>query len=85
MVKKHTLTLDARSRLEISAVDDVVSFDESMISLSVGESTLNISGNGLSIKSLSLENGEIVIEGSIGAMVYFDEPMRRRKRLFSKS
>ena len=85
MVKKHTLTLDARSRLEISAVDDVVSFDESMISLSVGESTLNISGNGLSIKSLSLENGEIVIEGSIGAMVYFDEPTRRRKRLLSKS
>lgn len=85
MVKKHTLTLDTRSKLEITAVDDVVSFDETMISLSVGESTLNISGEELSIKNLSLENGEIAVEGNIGAIVYFDEPLRKRKKLFSRS
>ncbi len=85
MVKKHTLTLDTRSKLEITAVDDVVSFDETMISLSVGESTLNISGEELSIKNLSLENGEITVEGNIGAIVYFDEPLRKRKKLFSRS
>ena len=83
--KRHTLTLDARASLAITAVDDVVSFDETLVSLAVGESTLNISGEGLSIKSLSLENGDITVEGNISAIVYFDSTVRKRKnRLFGR-
>lgn len=77
--KKHTLTLDSRASLSVSAVDDVISFDDTMISLSVGESQLNISGSELSIKNLSIENGELTVEGNISALVYFDDAPRKKR------
>lgn len=84
--KKHTLMLDSRACLNITAVDDVVSFDETLVSLSVGDSVLNISGDGLSIKNLSLENGDICVRGNISAIVYFDDsPRKKRFGVFGKN
>ena len=83
--KRHTLLLDSRMNLSVSAVDDVISFDESLISLAIGESQLNVSGSGLTIKNLSIENGELTVEGSISAIVYFDDaPRKKRFGFFGK-
>ncbi len=78
-IKKHSLSLDTRSKLSITAVDDVLSFDETLVSLSVGSSVLNISGEELSITNLSLENGDVSLSGKISAMVYFDEAPRKKR------
>ncbi len=84
--KKHSLSLDSRASLNITAVDDVVSFDETLVSLSVGDAVLNISGESLSIKNLSLENGEITVNGVISAIVYFDDtPRKKRFSRFGRS
>ena len=77
--QKHSLTLESRTALNVTAVDEVISFDETLVSLSVGEAVLNISGEGLSIKNLSLENGNITVNGKIGAIVYFDESPRKKR------
>ena len=77
--KKHSLTLNSRSTLALTAVDDVISFDETLVSLAVGESVLNISGEGLSIKNLSIENGDVTVNGKINAIVYFDESPRKKR------
>lgn len=82
--KTHTLALESRSKLSITAIDDVISFDETLISLRVGENVLNISGDTLSIKHLSLENGEITVEGNISALVYFDDTPRKKRRLLGR-
>ncbi len=82
--KKHSLTLESRSHLNITEVDDVISFDETLVSLAVGENILNISGEGLSIKNLSLENGELTVDGNITALVYFEEAQRKKRRLFGR-
>lgn len=85
MNSKHCLSLESRSLLNVSAVDDVLSFDETLVSLSVGETVLNISGEALSIKNLSLENGEITVNGKISAVVYFDEtPRKKRLGIFGR-
>jgi len=76
---KHSLSLESRSCLNITAVNDVLSFDEALVSLSVGEAVLNISGEGLSIKNLSLETGEVTVNGNISAMVYFDDTPRKKR------
>lgn len=68
---KHSISLENRSYLKATAVDDVISFDETLVSLSVGDMILNISGNDLSIKNLSVENGEIAVTGEISAVAYF--------------
>ncbi len=83
--KKHTVTLDSRSSLHVTAVDDVLSFDETLVSLAVGETVLNISGESLSLSNLSLENGEVSVGGSISAIVYFDNtPRKKRFSLFGR-
>ena len=82
--KKHTLTLDSRNVLNITAVDDVISFDETLVSLSVGENLLNISGEGLTIKNLSLENGDVSVNGNIQAIIYFDDSPKKKRFSFGK-
>ncbi|MBQ3230009.1 MAG: sporulation protein YabP [Clostridia bacterium] len=83
--KKHTIALESRALLNVTAVEEVVSFDEGLVSLSLGETVLNISGEGLSVKNLSLENGEITVIGKIDAVVYFeDTPRKKRFGLFGK-
>lgn len=82
--KKHTLTLDSRNVLNITAVDDVISFDETLVSISVGENLLNISGEGLTIKNLSLENGDVSVNGNIQAIVYFDDSPKKKRFSFGK-
>lgn len=80
--KKHFLSLDSRNDLNITSVDDVLSFDDSLISLAVGETVLNISGEGLSIKNLSIENGDITVNGLVSAIVYFDNTPKKKRFSF---
>ena len=74
MANQHRLTMDNRSKLIITDVKDVYSFDDHLINLFIGEDTdLTISGDELSITKLSLDNpdgGEIIICGNIEAIVY---------------
>lgn len=83
--KKHYLSLTSRSELNITAVDDVLSFDETLVSVAVGGSVLNISGDSLSIKNLSLDEGNVTVSGNVNAMVYFDDaPKKKRLGLFGR-
>ncbi len=77
--KKHYLSLDSRTTLTVTAVDDVISFDETAVTLAIGEATLDISGEDLSVKNLSLETGDVTIDGKINAVIYFDGPQRKKK------
>ena len=84
-MNKHFLTLDSRTTLNVTAVDDVLSFDETLVSLQIGETVLNISGDGLSMKNLSLENGDVTVNGNITAIVYFDDtPRKKRFSIFGR-
>jgi sporulation protein YabP len=74
---KHTLTLTDRTILSVTAVDEVVSFDDTMVTLSIGEKLLNVSGTDLTVTKLSLQDGEIVINGSIDAIVYFEQTKKK--------
>ena len=81
----HCISLDSRSSLRAEAVDDVISFDENLVCLAVGESVLEIGGSDLSIKNLSLENGELIVTGRIDSAVYYDgAPRKKRFGLFGK-
>ena len=77
--KKHSLTLDSRSILNITAVDEVISFEETLISISIDGNILNVSGEGLSIKNLSIDCGDIAISGRIDALVYFDSAATKKR------
>ena len=66
----HQITLEGRERLTVSGVEDVERFDENMIVMSTSAGTLVVSGEGLHIGKLTLDGGELHVDGRIDAMSY---------------
>ena len=73
----HRLTMEGREKLTISGVEDVISFDEHEILLDTLEGTLLLRGEGLHINKLSVESGELQIEGLIDTLEYSDSAPSR--------
>ncbi len=69
----HALSLQERSRLSMTGVSEVLSFDDSSVILRTSLGVLNVHGRELQLKSLSLEGGQVAVEGSIAALIY-EEP-----------
>ena len=70
MKKPHILTLDNRKLLTLSGVEDVSGFDEQTINVKLSDATLVVKGAGLHISKLSLESGDVVIDGLITSLQY---------------
>lgn len=66
----HSLVLDERERLSVSGVSDVSSFDESAVVAETSLGVLVIRGEGLHIERLSLDSGELVLEGEVASLEY---------------
>ena len=81
--KPHTLVLDNRSVLTLTGVEDVAGFDESTISIRMADCSLVVKGSGLHISKLSLDSGDVVIDGSVSSMQYMGAASKSlRSRLF---
>lgn len=69
----HRLTLDSRSRLSVTGVLEVESFDETEILLTSTRGPLSIRGQGLRLQQLSIDGGQVLVDGSVDAIVYEDD------------
>lgn len=69
----HKLTLNERQQLIVTGVSEVVSFDESTVVLTTDMGTLVVAGSQLQLKNLSVEGGQVAVEGTVTAMSY-EEP-----------
>lgn len=69
--KQHNLKMASRSRLEISGVEDVSSFDEQGIILSSSMGGISVEGEGLKIETFSTTSGDLVITGKVNGIFYF--------------
>lgn len=80
----HRLTLDQRSRLTVSGVDEVASFDENSIRMTTRAGVLLVRGSDLHIERLSLDGGDLLVEGAVDALLYEEpeEPASFLSRLF---
>ena len=68
----HHVILEGRERLSVSGVEDVESFDESAIVMNTCEGTLVVRGEELHIEKLSLDGGDLKVEGSVDSLTYED-------------
>ena len=68
----HRLTLEGREKLTVGGVEDVERFDETCIVMSTCAGTLVVTGEGLHIGKLSLDGGELHVDGQIDALQYED-------------
>lgn len=73
----HRLELIGRERLTISGVEDVERFDETGIVMSTSAGTLVVTGEDLHIGKLSLDGGELHVDGRIDSVSYEDQGQGR--------
>ena len=66
----HSLTLQDRKKLTLSGVLEVLSFDDTAVQMHTPLGTLVVQGSGLQLKTLSLEGGQVAIDGTVCAMIY---------------
>ncbi len=66
----HKLALDERKKLTVTGVTEVVSFDEENVVLRTSLGTLIVQGQGLQLKQLTLEGGNVAVQGQITSLFY---------------
>ncbi len=80
---EQRLTVFGRASMEISGVEDVVSFDENGAVIKTILGMLAIDGDGLHVTRLDLSGGIISLDGKINGLFYSDGGAKgKAKRLF---
>ena len=74
---EHRLELVGREWLTVSGVEDVDRFDETGIVMSTSAGTLVVTGEDLHIGKLSLDGGELHVDGRIDSVTYEDQGQSR--------
>ena len=69
----HKLTLNERKKLTMTGVTEVVSFDDTAVVLQTNLGTLEVQGQELKLKTLSIDGGQVAVDGQISALIY-EEP-----------
>ena len=78
----HKLQLNEREKLTMTGVTEVVSFDETAVVLQTSLGLLIVQGQQLQLKNLSLEGGQVAVEGDINALSYEEPRQGGWRRLF---
>lgn len=69
---QSSLTLQGRRKLTITGVEDVESFDENTIVLYTSGGLLVIRGQDLHIEKLSIDGGDLSVDGTVDSLSYED-------------
>ena len=64
----HKLTLDERKKLTMTGVTEVISFDENTVVLKTVQGILEVQGQQLQLKNLSLDGGQVAVDGHISGL-----------------
>jgi len=80
----HNIILEDRRLLTVSGVSDVDSFDEHTVTVFTDLGELIVRGRDLHINRLSVEVGELLLEGSIISLTYQDTAPKTAGGFFGK-
>lgn len=84
--RPHKLMLTGRRTCALTGVNDVLSFDVNEILLETEQGMLMIKGEELHVSRLTLEKGEVDIDGRIDSFTYSDVagPGRKNESLLTR-
>ena len=70
--------LQNRGNVSITGVTDVVSFDESQVILDTDMGLLTLKGKDLHVSRLTIEKGEVDVDGTVDSLAYSSNESIRR-------
>ena len=74
----QNIILENRSKLSISGVLDVLSFDDQIVILETELGLLTVKGENLRINKLSLDTGEVIVDGEIYNLGYSEKDIEKK-------
>lgn len=87
-IKKSNISLENRKKLILTGVIEVIEFSDKEITLSTNLGNLNVKGENLKIDKLDVQNGDVIIRGSVNSIIYSGKSIKKNKpniikRIFS--
>ena len=80
IMKNHKISLFNRNNGIINCVRDVISFDLNEIILDTEQGILVIHGEDLHVTKLTVEKGEVELEGIVDSLIYSDNGSGKEER-----
>lgn len=71
--KCHSISIDDRKKMAVSAVVNVESFNELEIVLETEMGMLTVKGSALHVNKLNIDTGDLQIDGNIDSCVYSEK------------
>ena len=78
---ENKMIMTGRKSIQVFGVNDVKAFDSVQVILSTQQGGLIIKGENLHMGKLSLEKGEVDIDGGIDSFTYTNKSMEKTKLL----
>ena len=73
-IRDHACRLENRNAASLTGVREVVSFDENQVVMDTDMGLLTIKGKDLHVSRLTVEKGELEVEGQVDSLTYETGP-----------
>lgn len=80
----QNVILENRKKLTLTGIKDVLSFDDEIVIVESELGLLNIKGADLRVNKISVETGDVIVEGNIRTIEYSDKDLSSKQGLMSK-
>lgn len=74
----HRVTMENRKKSQFTGIREVISFDEKEVLLETTQGILTIKGTDLHVSRLTVEKGEVDLEGRIDSFTYQEADTYRK-------
>ena len=75
----QNLVLENRNKLNVSGVKDVLSFDDELVVMETELGLLTVKGENIKINKLSIDTGDVIIDGEISNLSYNDHSKKSQE------
>ena len=80
----QNLILENREKMNVSGVNDVLSFDDQVVIIETELGLLTVKGENLKINKLNIDTSEVIVEGRINNLSYSENQAKNEGGLFGK-
>lgn len=78
------ITLVSRKELTLEGVTDILFFDDAQLTVDTSQGILTVEGADLHIVELSLDNGTLLVSGTVDALCYTSDKEKKKRSLFGR-